>query len=371
MTGALSVRLKKRLGAFDLDVAFDGAPGVTVLFGPSGAGKSAVLAMIAGAVRPDAGRIAFGGVPLYDKAARIDLKPEVRGVGWVFQDARLFPHLNVRDNLRYGLKRAKPGPVDIPFDEVVSVLGLERLLARRPRDLSGGEAQRVALGRALLSQPRLLLMDEPLAALDAGRKADILAFIERVRDAFAIPTLYVTHSLAETVRLSDRLVALEDGRVVAEGPLDEVLSRADLPRLTDRADAASVIEGVVAEHQTDRRLTRVRAGDATWTCPLLNKPIGARVRLVVLARDVMLAVREPDGLSARNILAGEVVSLTPRGDDAVLARVEIGGRSVLAAVTPDAVESLALRPGLPIWAVVKSVALEGAGRGGLSSLFDG
>ena len=371
MTAALSVEIAKRLGGFSLDVAFEGATGgITVLFGPSGAGKSLTLAAIAGELRLDRGCIAIGDAVLFDRAARIDVKPEARRIGWVFQDARLFPHLNVEANLRYGLRRAGDGPHRIGFGEVTGVLGLGDLLHRRPRALSGGEAQRVAIGRALLSQPRLLLMDEPLSALDAARKGDILAFIERVRDAFAIPTLYVTHSLAETVRLADRLVVIEAGRILVQGPMDEVLGRADLPLLAARADAASVVEGVVAEHAPARGLTLVRAGDLDWACPLLDRSAGAQVRLVVLARDVILATEAPQGLSARNVLAGSIKSLTPRADGAVLAAVQVGGRRILSAVTADAVRALELAPGRPIWAVVKSVAIEGVG-GGLSSMFDG
>ena len=289
----------------------------------------------------------------------------------MFQDARLFPHLSVDGNLRYGLKRASARPARIGVDEVVSVLGLDRLLARRPRDLSGGEAQRVALGRALLSQPRLLLMDEPLSGLDAARKADILAFIEGVRDAFAIPTLYVTHALAETVRLADRLVVIEGGRVLAQGTVAEVLARTDLPLLAERADMAAVIEGVVAQHDAGRGFTLVRAGTVDWVCPPLSKPLGGAVHLAILARDVILATELPLGLSARNVHPARVESLTPRRDGAVLVRLEVGGCALLSALTPDAVTSLALRPGVSVWVVVKSVAIEGAGRGGLSSLLDG
>ncbi len=226
MTAALSAAIGKRLGGFDLDVAFEGAAGITVLFGPSGAGKSLTLAAIAGEVRPDKGRITIGEAVLFDKPARIDLKPQARRVGWVFQDARLFPHLSVEGNLRYGLKRAVGASPRIAFDEVAAVLGLERLLARRPRELSGGEAQRVALGRALLSQPRLLLMDEPLSALDDFLKAEILAFIERIKVAFAAPMLYVTHSRAEALRLADRIVVLDNGRVVGAGPPKETMAAA-------------------------------------------------------------------------------------------------------------------------------------------------
>ena len=368
---ALTVGIKKKLGAFALDVVFEGAAGVTVLFGPSGAGKSATLAAIAGVLAPDGGRITLGDDVLYDRAGRIVLKPEARRIGWVFQDARLFPHLSVEGNLRYGLARARGRPAPIAFDAVVGVLGLAALLRRRPRDLSGGEAQRVSIGQALLSQPRLLLMDEPLSALDAARKGEILAFIEQVRDAFALPIVYVTHSLTETVRLADRLVVMEAGRVVGEGTLSEVLARADLPLLAERTDAVAVVEGAVTDPDPARDLTLVRAGEGVWLCPPLNKPVGAPVRLVVLARDVILAVTEPQGLSARNVLPGRIEHMTPRRDGSVLARLDVGGRLILSALTPDAVQALALRPGLPVWAVVKSVAIEGTGRSGFSPLFDG
>jgi molybdate transport system ATP-binding protein len=218
MSGAAySVAVKTRHGRFHLDAAFEGSEGVTVLFGPSGAGKSSILAAVAGALRPDEGRIVLGERTLLDRSRGIDEPPERRAIGWVFQDARLFPHLGVEGNLRYGLERVRGRPSPIAFDAVVEALGVGPLLNRRPLSLSGGEAQRVALGRALLSQPRLLLMDEPLAALDEDRKAEILTFIERVRDLFGTPMLYVTHSRSEARRLADRVVRLEAGAVVATG----------------------------------------------------------------------------------------------------------------------------------------------------------
>ena len=224
---ALSVRIRKRLGDFTLDVAFEAQGGVTVLFGASGAGKSTVLSTIAGVLQPDAGHIRLGSDTLFDRAtgkrASIDVAMERRRIGWVFQDARLFPHLSVEGNLRYGLNRAAGGG-PIAFGAVVGMLGIERLLDRRPLTLSGGEAQRAAIGRALLSQPRLLLMDEPLASLDDFRKAEILAFIERIRDAFAIPIVYVTHSRAEALRLAEQIVVLADGRVSAAGPPGETMA---------------------------------------------------------------------------------------------------------------------------------------------------
>jgi molybdate transport system ATP-binding protein len=368
VSAGLDVAIVKRLGAFALDVAFEAGPGVTALFGASGAGKSSVLAAVAGALRPDRGRIVLDGEPLFDSEARVDRPMERRGVGWVFQDARLFPHLSVEQNLRYGERRARGRPRNVGFDEVVAVLGIEPLLARRPRDLSGGERQRVAIGRALLSQPRLLLMDEPLAALDAPRKAEILPFLDRLKDAFALPVLYVTHSFGEVARLADRLVALEAGRILGQGPLSEVLARPDLPLLSGRADAAAALDATVAGHDDARGLTRLDVGGAALLAPRLDRPAGARVRALVLARDVLIATEAPRGLSARNVLPAEVVRLDARADGTVLAALGLAGAPVqlLAAVTRDAVTGLGLAPGRPVWAVVKSVAVEG----GRSALLD-
>jgi molybdate transport system ATP-binding protein len=362
----LAVTIRKRLGGFHLDAAFEGAAeGVTILFGPSGAGKSSVLAAVAGALRPDAGRITLGGQPLFDAAARIDAPMERRRIGWVFQDARLFPHLSVDANLRFGLRRAAPSDRPIRFDEVVGVLGVEPLLARRPRDLSGGERQRVGLGRALLSQPRLLLMDEPLAALDAPRRAEILPFLERLKSQFGVPALYVTHSLAEAIRLGDRMVVMREGRVVAQGSLGEIVSRPDLMLLGSRDRIGAALEGRVIGHED--RLTRVAVGGWTIRTARLDLGEGAPVRLFVQARDVMLALDPPRRISARNVLDGDIVGLEADGDR-VLAHVEHAGQRLICALTQDAADELQLKPGLKVWAVVKSVAIDGLGGGLLESL---
>jgi molybdate transport system ATP-binding protein len=214
----ISVAIHRTLGAFDLDVAFEGpADGVTVLFGPSGAGKSATLAAIAGSGAIDRGHVVLGSRVLFDSATRVNVPQRARRIGWVFQDARLFPHLRVEANLRYGMKRAS-GAQRIDFDHVVGVLDIGHLLRRGVRDLSGGERQRIALGRALLSQPELLLLDEPLAALDGGRKAEVLAYIKRLKADFALPMLYVTHSPDEVHAVADHVVMLDHGRVVTTGP---------------------------------------------------------------------------------------------------------------------------------------------------------
>jgi molybdate transport system ATP-binding protein len=362
----LQVQVKKRLGGFELDAAFEGAGrGVTVLYGPSGAGKSSVLAAIAGALRPDAGLVALDGQALFDAAARIDIPMERRRIGWVFQDARLLPHLSVEGNLRYGLKRAPAIDRPIAFEEVTAVLGIERLLHRRPRDLSGGERQRVGLGRALLSQPRLLLMDEPLAALDAARRHEILPFFEQLKTRFGVPVVYVTHSLAEAVRLGDRMVVMREGRVVAQGPLTEIVSRSDLMLTASRAQVGTALDGHVVDH--DGRMTVVRAGGWDVRVPRLDQPAGSPARLFILARDVMLALDRPQRISARNILEGEIAGLQAE-DGRVLVRLAHADRELLCALTPDAVEDLDLRPGLKVWAVVKSVAIDGLGGGLLEAL---
>lgn len=356
----LQVAIRKRLGAFELDVAFEGAAeGVTALFGVSGAGKSQTLAAIAGAGRPDHGRIALGGEVLFDSERGVDQPMQHRGAGWVFQDARLFPHLDVTANLSYGARRARGRPEIVAFDEVVEVLGIGHLLKRRPRDLSGGERQRVAIGRALLSQPRLLLMDEPLSALDAARRAEIMPYLESLKTRFRLPILYVTHALSELARLADRVVVLEHGRVLAQGALNEVLSRPDLPSLSGRRDAVSAFDATVAGHDPDRRLTRLDAGAASLLVPALALETGRRVRVATLAREVLLATEPPRALSARNVLPGQVTRLTPGPDLAVLVEVQLtGGPSLLAAVTDDAVRDLQLAPGQAVWAVLKSVAVE-------------
>ena len=362
----LEVEVQAQLGEFRLDAGFQGAAaGVTVLFGPSGSGKSSMLAAVAGALRPDSGRIALGGEVLFDSARGVDLPMEKRRIGWVFQDARLFPHLTVEGNLRFGLNRAPNQGVGGPtrFEEVVEVLGVGRLLHRRPRDLSGGERQRVGLGRALLSQPRLLLMDEPLASLDAQRRAEILPFLERVKAGFGVPLLYVTHSLAEAVRLGDRMVVMQEGYVVAEGPLAEVVSRPELMLTGSHARDGAALDGRVVGEEGG--LTVVRAG--AWDIRVPGLETRGAARLYVLARDVMLALDRPSRISARNILPGKVASLHVE-TGRVLVRVEHEGAGLLAALTPDAVEALKLEPGTPVWAIVKSVAVDGAGGGLLDAL---
>jgi molybdate transport system ATP-binding protein len=351
----LSVALRHAFPATTMDIAFEvPAAGVTVLFGPSGAGKSTVINAAAGLLRPDHCRIAVNGDVLVDTGAGIWLPPEKRRIGLVFQDSRLFPHMSVETNLRYGLRRIGTGP--IAFGDVVGLLGIGELLRRRPHTLSGGERQRVAIGRALLAQPRLLLMDEPLANLDSARKAEIMPFLTRLKTALALPVIYVTHSLDEVARLADSLVLIEAGSVTAFGPVAEVAARADLS-LGQREDAGAVLQCVVEAHDPIRVLTLLRGGGATFWVPLMETPIGDACRIRVPAREVILASEPPHAISLHNIVSG-VVRRTAVDRRTVMVEIELPESSLLSRVTPDAVARLALVPGAPVLALIKSTSIE-------------
>jgi molybdate transport system ATP-binding protein len=358
----LQANIQTRLGTFELDVAFSAARGVTALFGPSGAGKSSILAAVAGAVTPDQGRIVLEDQVLFDSATRTNRPMEGRGLGWVFQDARLFPHLDVAQNLAYAARRTRGRPVVAEHDAVVEVLGLSHLLSRRVTGLSGGERQRVALARALLAQPRLLLMDEPLAALDGARRAELLPFLARLTAAFDIPVLYVTHSLWEVVHLADQVLVMDGGGITDRGPLDQVALSA--PQLLGRRDAAVRLEGVLGGHE--RQISWIDTPGGRLLLPRLEAAVGTSLRLSIMARDVMLAVgARPAGLSARNILEARVEELASRGNGTVIARLRLpGGAALLSSITEDAVSALGLCPGLSVFAIVKSVAVDGPFEGG-------
>jgi molybdate transport system ATP-binding protein len=356
----LSVALRHRFGpdGFLLDAAFGADAGVTALFGPSGCGKSTILAAVAGLLRPERGRVLFDGQPLLDTARRLDLPPERRRAAMVFQDARLFPHLSVETNLRYGLSRAPRDATGPGIEEVVDLLGIGHLLGRRPHALSGGERQRVALGRALLARPRLLLMDEPLAALDAPRRAEVLPFLARLRDAARLPILYVTHALDEVDALADRLVLLEAGRVLAEGPVEEIAARTDLP-LAARRDAGVLVGCRVLAHDAGRGITRLGFPGGELITGLRSDPPGTALRLRIRARDVAVARRAPEDVSISNILPCTLRRILPAATphDALL-DLDAGGTPLLARVLRDTVARLSLAPGDALFALVKSVAFD-------------
>ena len=363
----LEVELRHRWpGGFALEAAFAGpAAAVTALFGPSGCGKSTILAAVAGLLRPQAGRVRLHGETLLDSARGLFVPPEHRRCGVVFQDARLFPHMTVETNLRYGLRRAPQGAHGPGFAEVVELLGLGRLLARRPAGLSGGERQRVALGRALLSRPRLLLMDEPLAALDAPRRAEVLPFIARLRDVARLPILYVTHALEEVDALADRLVLLSGGRVVAAGPVEEVALRTDLPALAARRDAGAVLPCTVLGHEPGRGLTRFGFPGGELLAPLRPEPPGSALRLRIRARDVAVAMEQPHAISVQNVLPAVLAGIQPTTSaHEVFLHLAVGPSTLLSRVSRDSVARLGLAPGVTLWALVKSVAFDHAGVSG-------
>ena len=369
----LHIAVEKRVGSFQVDADMSSGPGVTALFGRSGAGKSTIVQMIAGLIRPDRGRIRIGEDVLFDSARGIDVPPERRNVGYVFQDARLFPHLNVRQNLRYGMGRLPVEQHGDMFEKVTALLGLAPLLARRPGRLSGGERQRAAIGRALLSNPRVLLMDEPLASLDAARKSEILPYIERLGADFAVPVVYVSHAVEEVVRLSDTLVLISEGRVAASGAVEEIMGRLDLSPLTGRYEAGAVLTPTVAGQVSEHHLTRLDLLGHDMYVPQIHMERGQRVRLRVRARDVSLALERPQDTSVLNILPATVseVETDPSGPHVELAlRVTAAppanerAQTVLARVTRNSVADLALAPGKPVFALVKAVAIDRHSLGG-------
>jgi molybdate transport system ATP-binding protein len=355
----LRVSVVWRRPGFNLEATFAApTPGVIALFGTSGSGKTTLVNMIAGLVAPDSGEIRLGEELLTDTRAGIAVAVECRRIGYVFQDARLFPHLGITANLRYGEKRARGVPRFIDFDEVVALLGLEALLARRPRQLSGGERQRVALGRALLAQPRLLLLDEPLASIDVARREEVLPYLERLRDRLAIPMVYVSHQFEEVLRLATHMVLLESGRVVAEGSVSEVSLRPELQRVVGPDLVGAVLDGVVTRLDPANGSAELAIGTGTLQVSLQGVPLGARVRLQVLARDVILAIQPVQGLSVRNALAGTVTTIT-KDEWGALVTMDVGGAAVLARITDSAVTALRLRPGDAAWTLFKAVSTRG------------
>lgn len=358
---SLEFEARQRLGAFRLDVRFRAQGGLTVLFGRSGSGKTSVVNLVAGLARPDQGRIAIGDRVLVDTGRRLFLPVHKRRIGYVFQDARLFPHLTVRQNLLFGRWFAPKAERTADFGTVVELLGLAALLSRRPAGLSGGERQRVAIGRALLASPRLLLMDEPLAALDEARKAEIIPFIERLRDEAGVPILYVSHSVSEVRRLASHLVMLTDGRVVAEGPARDVMDRLDLFPIAADHEPGSDLDAVVLAHDATHGLTEVRLRSGVFFLPGLVAPVGAPVRLRIRARDVMIATTRPDGISALNVAAGRIIGVGSGDATEIGLRLDCGGDEILARITRRSFEAMRLEPGRDVYAVVKTVSFTRAG----------
>lgn len=351
----LSVQLQHRLGDFALDVDFKAPPGITVLFGRSGSGKTSIVNAVAGLLTPDEGRVALGDRVLLDTRRGINLPPQRRRIGYVFQEGRLFPHLTVRQNLTYGRLFAPHGASREDPDKVIAMLGLEPLLQRRPGRLSGGEKQRVAIGRALLSAPELILADEPLAALDEARKAEILPYFERLRDEVSVPVLYVSHSAAEVARLATTVVALDAGRVTHRGPAGEVLADPMVTPAGVRA-AGALIEARVKTHHDDG-ITELEAGGMALFVPRVPQGPGTPIRLRIAAQEIVLSRDKPVGLSALNVIPGRVDKVRTGDGPGALVSLKTPAGPLLARITRRSVEALGLAEGVACHAVVKSVAI--------------
>lgn len=351
----IEARLRVRLAPFTLDTTFEApSQGVTALFGRSGSGKTTLLRCFAGLVRAE-GFLRVNGEIWQDSDAGVFLPTHRRPLGYVFQEKSLFAHLSVRKNLEYGLKRLPRAERRVRFDEAVTLLGVAALLSRTPQQLSGGQGQRVAIARALLASPRLLLMDEPLAALDRASKSEILPYLERLHAELSIPVIYVTHSPDEVSRLADHLVLLEHGRVQAAGRLRDLLTRLDLPLVHE--DATAIVEATVAAHDEHYHLTWVEFPGGRLTVPLAERVPGHRVRLRIHARDVSLTLEKNTRTSILNILPARVLEIAAEDAAQLLVKLDLGGTVLLSRITRRSGDMLGLEPGLRVYAQLKSVAL--------------
>ena len=357
---ALTVSVKlRRNGAgappFDLDVSIAVPAGITILFGPSGAGKSTLLDCIAGLARPDAGRIASGDEVLFDSKAGVNCPPQVRHVAYVFQTLALFPHMNAEENVAYGLDGLPRQQRAARVEEILNAFRVERLRGRKPPEISGGERQRIALARSLVTQPRVLLLDEPLTGLDAELKAAIVDDLRAWNAARHIPVLYVTHSREEVDALGERVIAMDHGRVVSEGAPMDVLEVPRRKRLAQAAGFENLLNGTVVDLREADGVMRVRlnGGRCEIEVPLGYAAAGDRVHVAIRAGDILLATSHPENLSARNVLEGRIVAVETRGT-LVRARVDCGGVEFTVHLTPGAARTLELAQGRRVWLVLKT-----------------
>ncbi|MBX3611348.1 MAG: molybdenum ABC transporter ATP-binding protein [Hydrogenophaga sp.] len=357
---SIELRTTVRRAGFTLDVDLRlPGQGITALFGPSGSGKTTCLRVLAGLEPAATGRVVVGGEVWLDSALRTCLPAHRRALGYVFQEASLFDHLSVRDNLRYGWRRVPPAQRHHGWDHGLALLGIAHLLDRRPAELSGGERQRVAIARALATSPRVLLMDEPLASLDATRKAELLPWLEQLHEQLDLPIVYVTHAMDEALRLADHLVLLEGGTVRAQGPIAELITRSDLP-LAHGDAASALIDGVVEGTSADGLTCLAFDGGPlrltdTRRAPL---PAGSRLRVRVQARDVSLSLVEPQQISVNNVLPAEVSDLSDDGPGQVLVGLRLGsGTRLLSRLTQGSVQRLGIAPGVRLFALIKGVAV--------------
>lgn len=355
---SLSVSIKHKFSAFNLDLGFEAPKGVTALFGRSGAGKTSVINAVAGLLSPDEGRISVNGETLFDASKKINVPAHKRDIGYVFQEARLFPHLTVHQNLTFSEKFIKrqnqPG---LKPDALIAMLGLEELLERRPAKLSGGERQRVAIGRALNKRPGLLLLDEPLAALDMKRKTELLPYLERLRDELEIPMLYVSHSVSEVTRLATTIIAMDQGRITREGPAAKILADPDAFPQLGREEAGAFLTATVVSHDETDGLTTLRFSGGRLLAPLVKAAPGVQLRVRIRARDILLAKTVPEGISALNIFPATVQRIGNQQGAIIDVSIRCGEDELLARITRRSLNTMKLTPGTPCTALLKAITI--------------
>ena len=360
----MKVDITRKQGDFLVNTNFSGAEsGVTALYGPSGAGKTSVINMVAGLITPDRGHISVKDLCLFDSKKNINLPAAQRRIGYVFQDGRLFPHLSVQGNLLYGLRLTPESRRFVSLDSVVDLLGIGHLMDRRPSKLSGGEKQRAAIGRALLTSPAMLLMDEPLASLDPQRKSEVLPFIMRLSREYKIPILYVSHLIDEILNLADHLVMMDMGGVVASGDPEDLLSRPDLQDHITKDEHGVVISAAVDEPMDRTGLTRLRFGDQFLIVPPVAVPKGTTLRVRIAARHVGLAIKRPEGTSFQNIFEGRVKKIIDKDGPFVDIHVDIG-HLLLARLSRQSCINLNIKKGQQVFAMIKTVAVSLGASGG-------
>ena len=357
MTDSIIAQFKLNYGAFSLDVDLRlPSSGITVLFGHSGSGKTTLLRCIAGLQHAPQGLLTINGKIWQNSDNKLFLPTHKRSLGYVFQEANLFAHLTVLDNLCYGLKRIGQNAKTAKFDQVIELLGIAHLLERMPERLSGGERQRVAIARALVLNPEILLMDEPLASLDSQRKQEILPFLTRLHSELNIPVLYVTHSQQEVAQLADYLVLLADGKVQAAGLLSETLSRLDLPQSQDR-QAASVWQATIIEHEAAYHLTRVAFAGGELSLPAINAPLGTALRIQIYARDVSITLEIAKATSILNVLPATITDIIDDEEGQSMVRLRVGSQPLLAHITRKSAQLLALQTGMTVYVQIKGTSI--------------
>ena len=352
---SIAVNIKKTVGDFQLNTEFYADIGITAIFGPSGAGKSTLVNLIAGLVKPDSGYIKILNKVIFESQLKINVPANKRGIGFVFQDARLFPHMKVESNLKYANRFGRKGHLS-SFTEIVEVLNLAQVLHRLPGNLSGGEKQRVAIGRALLSNPKILILDEPLTGLDEGLKAEVIPYLEFVRDNFKIPILYISHSQSEVVRLSDRIVVLEKGRILEQGKTLQILSSFSVAKKLGLRDLSSFVEAKVSKHASDG-ITELDFAGSKLFLPKIDAILGSKVYLRILAKDIILAIEKPKKISALNILQGKVGEVILGNGPGAIVVIEVGGHKLTTRITQRSLNAMNLKHGQTCFAFLKTVSV--------------